>query len=130
MKIPPKHVIAGGTLKLKRGTAEAIQAELAAARGRRQGKQPLDRPSAGCVFKNPSADKPAGALIDRLGLKGTAIGDAQVSEVHANFIINRGNAKASDVLELIRIIRESVREQEGIELELEIRVFGEEAAHD
>jgi UDP-N-acetylmuramate dehydrogenase len=130
MKIPPNHVITGGTLSLKRGTSESIQAELAAARARRQGKQPWDKPSAGCVFKNPSPEKPAGALIDRLGLKGTTIGDAQVSEVHANFIINRGNATASDVMEVIRLIRKRVLEAEELKLELEIRVFGEEAARD
>ncbi len=69
MKIPRKHVITGGTLKLRRGIPESIQAELAAARARRQGKQPWDKPSAGCVFKNPSPSKPAGAIIDGLGLK-------------------------------------------------------------
>jgi UDP-N-acetylmuramate dehydrogenase len=130
MAIPPKHVIAGGTLRLKRGAPDAIQEQLAAARARRQGKQPWDKPSAGCVFKNPSPDKHAGALIDRLGLKGMTIGDAQVSEVHANFIINRGSATASDVLELIRLVRGRVREEEGLELELEIHVFDEEAARD
>ncbi len=82
------------------------------------------------MFKNPSTDNPAGAIIDRLGFKGRAVGDAQVSEVHANFIVNRGNARAADVLELIEIVRSTVKEKEHIELELEIRVLGEEASHD
>jgi UDP-N-acetylmuramate dehydrogenase len=85
----------------------------------------LSRPSAGCIFKNPTADKPAGAVIDRLGLKGAAVGDAQVSEIHANFIINRGRATCADVLELVQKIREQVRAVEKIDLELEIRVIGE-----
>jgi UDP-N-acetylmuramate dehydrogenase len=128
MKIPRKHVITGGILKLKRGNPGSIQEELDAARARRQGKQPCNKPSAGCVFKNPgTGDEPAGKIIDQMGLKGTTVGDAQVSDVHANFIINRGNATASEVLELIRLIRDRVREQTGLDLELEIQIFGEVA---
>lgn len=130
MKIPSRHVITGGTLRLKRGTPEAIRAEIAAAKRRRERRQPVDKPSAGCIFRNPAPDKPAGLLIDGLGLKGMAVGGAQVSEVHANFIVNRGNATASDVLELIRLIRERVRQAENLELELEIRMFDEEVPYD
>lgn len=130
MHIPQKHVITAGTLKLKRGDLESIRQELETARSRRRGTQPWDKPSAGCVFKNPSGQEPAGALLDRLGLKGVTIGDAQVSEVHANFIINRGNASAADVLELIRLIRRLVREEAHLDLNLEIRVVGVEAARD
>lgn len=130
MTIPARHVITAGTLKLKRGDMASIKRELEAARSSRIGKQPLDKPSAGCVFKNPSPQEPAGALLDRLGFKGVTIGDAQVSEAHANFIINRGNASARDVLELVRLIRKRVKEEEDLDLELEIRVVAPEAAHD
>ncbi len=130
LKLPSSAVVAEATLKLAAADPEAIQTNLEAARARRRGQQPWDKPSAGCVFKNPSTDNPAGAIIDRLGFKGRTVGDAQVSEVHANFIINRGNARAADVLELIEIVRGTVKEKEHIELELEIRVLGEDASHD
>jgi UDP-N-acetylmuramate dehydrogenase len=125
MALPPEAVVVEGTLRLSRGEKGDIQAELEKARSRRRSSQPLSRPSAGCIFKNPTADKPAGAVIDRLGLKGAAVGDAQVSEIHANFIINRGRATCADVLELVQKIREQVRAVEKIDLELEIRVIGE-----
>jgi UDP-N-acetylmuramate dehydrogenase len=128
--LPPATVVAEATLNLSAANPEAILTNLEAARARRRGQQPWDKPSAGCVFKNPSTENPAGAIIDRLGFKGRAVGDAQVSEVHANFIINRGNARAADVLELIDLVRGTVKEKEHIELELEIRVLGEEASHD
>jgi UDP-N-acetylmuramate dehydrogenase len=130
LKLPPATVVVEATLELAAANPDVIGANLEAARARRRGQQPWDKPSAGCVFKNPSADNPAGAIVDRLGFKGRAVGDAQVSEVHANFIINRGNARAADVLELIEIVRSTVKEKEHIDLELEIRVLGEEASHD
>jgi UDP-N-acetylmuramate dehydrogenase len=76
--------------------------------------------SAGCVFKNPH-DVSAGRLLDQCGLKGLKLGDAEVSERHANFIINRGDAVAADVLRLIGIMKAAVRREFGIELELEVR---------
>lgn len=84
--------------------------------------QPLYEPSAGCVFKNPPGQS-AGALIDKAGLKGTTVGGAMVSEKHANFIINRGGATASDVLKLIDLIRERVSKIFNISLELEIEIW-------
>ena len=130
MQLPPATVVAAATLQLTAADPGTIQDHLEAARAKRRGQQPWDKPSAGCVFKNPSAENPAGAIIDRLGFKGRAVGDAQVSEIHANFIINRGNARAAEVLELIEIVRSTVKEKEHIDLELEIRVLGEEASHD
>jgi UDP-N-acetylmuramate dehydrogenase len=130
MQLPPATVVASATLQLPVVSATAIQDKLEAARAKRRGQQPWDKPSAGCVFKNPSAENPAGAIIDRLGFKGREVGDAQVSEVHANFIINRGNARAADVLELIDIVRSTVKEKEHIDLELEILVLGEDTSHD
>jgi UDP-N-acetylmuramate dehydrogenase len=130
MLLPHGAIVLEGTLRLGRADLRSTEAELDKARERRRSSQPWDWPSAGCIFKNPHTDNPAGALIDRLGFKGTQVGDAQVSEVHANFIINRGAATAADVLELIEKIKRRVRAEEGIELELEIRVMGEEGTHD
>jgi UDP-N-acetylenolpyruvoylglucosamine reductase len=81
-------------------------------------------PSAGCVFKNPAA-LPAGRLLDELGLKGTRVGGARVSEVHANFIVNDGTATARDVLDLIELIRRRARTARGLELETEVQIVGD-----
>ena len=85
--------------------------------------QPYKEKSAGCVFKNPSRELSAGALIDRCGLKGVSVGDAQVSEMHANFLINKGNATAAQMLALIKQIQTQVYEKTGIHLESEIRIL-------
>jgi UDP-N-acetylmuramate dehydrogenase len=90
-------------------------------------RQPSWQPSAGCFFKNPSDDKPAGRLIDEAGLKGLRVGDAQVSSRHANFIINRGNASAQQVLSLASHIKKKVKADCGIDLQPEVRIVGEEA---
>lgn len=86
----------------------------------RQKTQPYGDKSAGCVFRNPP-NQAAGALIEKSGLKGTGLGGAQVSTLHANFVINSGEASSKDVLELIRHIRTEVKQKTGIELESEIR---------
>jgi len=85
--------------------------------------QPLSLRSAGCVFKNPEGDQPAGMLIDRAGLKGTSVGGASVSEQHANFIINQETATYEDVMGLINLIKKTVYDKNGVELELEIEVW-------
>jgi len=82
-------------------------------------------PSAGCMFKNPAA-VPAGRLIDELGLKGTRIGGAVISDVHGNFIVNDGTATALDVLALVALIKERARNERGIELETEVEIVGED----
>lgn len=130
MSLPPGGTVVEGTLKLYREDENFITAELERSKARRRGKQPLDRSSAGCVFKNPSPDNPAGAIIDRLGFKSVCVGGAEVSPEHANFIVNRGAATAADVLELIERIRNKVFEKENVNLELEICVIGEGAVHD
>lgn len=89
--------------------------------------QPLAGRSAGCVFKNPPGQS-AGALIDRAGMKGASVGGATVSPEHANFIVAAPGASASDVLRLIRTVRRRVAERFGVELELEVEVWGEHAA--
>ncbi len=99
-----------------------IQASIAVYQSRRHASQPRD-PSAGCMFKNPPDDS-AGRLIDALGLKGERVGDAEVSAVHANFIVNRGRATAADVIALMRRVRERVKSARGIELEPEVLLYG------
>jgi UDP-N-acetylmuramate dehydrogenase len=90
---------------------------------RRKASTPWGEPSAGSVFVNPPGDA-AGRLIDAAGLKGLTVGGAQVSQRHANFIVNRGGATASDVLALIGKVRSEVLKQTGVELELEVKVLG------
>lgn len=90
---------------------------------RRKASQPLEYPSCGSVFKNPEGYS-AGALIDEVGLKGTLCGGAQISEKHANFIVNKHNASASDVRALIKIAQEKVKEHYGIELQPEVKFLG------
>ena len=89
---------------------------------RRRASQPLEYPSAGSVFKRPEGHF-AGQLIERCGLKGYRIGDAQVSEKHAGFIVNRGEATCAQVLELMEHIQKTVLDQTGVRLEPEIRVL-------
>lgn len=112
-------IIVSGTFALKKcQDARKRQVEITKYR---IATQPYGQPSAGCVFRNPSKEKTAGFLIESCGLKGKRVGDAEVSTVHANFIINRGKAKAQDVLELAELIRETVFHKTGMRLELEMR---------
>jgi len=116
--------IAIGAVLLVRTQEEsaAIRARLTAYQEKRQASQPRE-PSAGCVFKNPPGES-AGRIIDELGLKGLRIGDAEVSPVHGNFIINRGQATGSDVIALVRRVRDEVRSRRHIELEPEVLLYG------
>lgn len=91
---------------------------------KRKKSQPLGEKSAGCIFKNPPGNS-AGRMIEEVGLKGYCINDACISDIHANFIINKGNARAKDVLELIKLIKERVYEKKGVVLEEEIRFIPE-----
>ena len=94
--------------------------------GRRKDTQPLGLPSCGSVFRNPEGDF-AARLIEASGLKGCRIGDAEVSEKHANFIINRGEASARDVEDLINYVRQTVADNAGVELIHEVKIVGREA---
>jgi UDP-N-acetylmuramate dehydrogenase len=108
---------------LEPGSREKISLSLADHLKRRKTTQPLEYPSAGSVFKNPPDDY-AGRLIEAVGLKGKRIGGAMISPKHANYIVNLGSAKASDILSLLDLARQMVKAQMGIELEPEIRIMG------
>ncbi|MCL2324651.1 MAG: UDP-N-acetylmuramate dehydrogenase [Actinomycetia bacterium] len=115
--------IVDGRLRLRPDDAQQIASRIEGALTRRKASQPLFSPSAGSVFKNPEGAS-AGKLIEAVGMKGAVRGDAQVSELHANFIINRGSARASDVAGLIAEVRDKVDSKYGIELKPEIRFLG------
>jgi UDP-N-acetylmuramate--L-alanine ligase/UDP-N-acetylenolpyruvoylglucosamine reductase len=117
------HIALGAVLKGQPAPAEAIRERMTKFSEKRWESQPA-APSAGCIFKNPKTI-PAGRLIDELGLKGTRVGGAVVSDVHGNFIVNDGNATARDVLGLIDVIKERARAARGIELETEVEILGE-----
>lgn len=102
---------------------EQIEARMAAYSDKRWSSQPK-APSAGCMFKNP-ATIPAGKLIDELGLKGTKIGGARISQEHGNFLVNDGGATAKEVLELIEFLRARAISQRGIDLHTEVEIIGE-----
>lgn len=112
------------TLLLKEGDKEKIESVIKKYTKIRKSKQPVDKLSAGSIFKNPTGYH-AGELIEKVGAKGLSKGEAMVSNKHANFIINKGGAKARDVLYLIEEIEKRVKENFGIELEREIEILGE-----
>jgi UDP-N-acetylmuramate dehydrogenase len=116
--------VVGAWLKLKPAVREKIETVVKEYLRHRKETQPLALPSAGCVFKNPGRDS-AGRLIEAVGLKGARVGDAQVSEKHANFVVNLGHARAADVIELIKKVGRAVEEQTGITLELELKIVGQ-----
>lgn len=117
-----KGFIVRAAFNLEKKTKKNILADKEDIISKRFERHPYDYPSLGSTFKNPKG-KFAGQLIEECGLKGLQIGEAQISEKHANFIINKGNAVFDDVIELIRIVKETVKKQKGIELELEIKVI-------
>ena len=121
--IKPDEFVLQARFELKEEDPEIIQEKRNKASKGRKTHQPLRFRSAGSVFKNPE-ENAAGYLIDQAGLKGTKIGDAEISPHHANFFVNHGKAKASDITELIRIARKSVFEKFGIKLELEVKTIG------
>jgi len=117
-------IITGALFGFEKRDKRQIMEEIERIKRKRMEKQPLEFASAGSVFKNPS-NSSAGEIIDRLGMKGMRIGDAELSTKHANFIINRGNATSNDVKSIVEKIKEKVRKEEGIELELEVEFVEE-----
>ena len=122
-ELGPREIILGADFNLAAGDSREISALIHKYLKHRRTTQPVSLPSAGSVFKNPPGNF-AGKLIEEVGFKGMRNGDAQVSELHANFIVNRGRAKASQVKELIELIKDKVRKEKGVNLELEIEMVG------
>ena len=116
------YVILGAVFRLERGEKSDIAAKMKELNARRREKQPLDLPSAGSAFKRPEGHY-AAALIEQCGLKGTAVGGAQVSEKHAGFIVNTGTATSADLEALLTLVSDTVKERTGIELQREIILF-------
>ncbi len=117
--------ILGGKFSLRIGTRQAIRSKMDEFLQKRIANQPLHLPSAGSVFKNPSRVA-AGQLVEEVGLKGTRLRDAQISDKHANFIVNLGKARARDILTLAEWAKEKVFQEKGVKLEMEIQVIGED----
>lgn len=117
------YIITEAEFGLKPGSREKIQEKMTDFSKRRMEKQPLEFPSAGSTFKRPEGNY-AGALIEAAGLKGKGVGDACVSEKHAGFVINRGNATAQDVYATINLVTKTVKNNSGIVLEPEVRIIG------
>ena len=122
----PKNgwIVLGAVLQLKKGDQEQILARMEELKEQRIIKQPLDLPSAGSTFKRPEGYF-AGKLIMDAGLRGFTVGGAQVSEKHCGFVVNRGNATAADVWELICEVKRRVKEMTGVELEPEVKLLGD-----
>ena len=114
-----EYIILSVTCELKSGNSDDIKAKMDELMQKRVDKQPLDKPSAGSVFKRPEGAF-AAALIEECGLKGRSVGGAQVSTKHSGFIVNTGGATCKDVLDLVDIIKNEVKEKTGFELQREI----------
>lgn len=115
-------VILSVRVKLEKGDREEIRAKMAELMSRRRASQPLELPSAGSTFKRPKTGY-AAAMIEAAGLKGLRVGDAQVSEKHAGFVVNRGRATCKDVLELMVQVQDRVEQDTGVRLEPEVRIL-------
>lgn len=121
-----KYIILSTKLKLKKGIYKEIKEKMDEYANWRKEHQPIEYPSAGSTFKR-GTDFITAKLIDECGLKGYSIGDAEVSIKHAGFVINKGNAKAKEVIDLIEYIKEKVADKFGKEIELEVQIIGEDA---
>lgn len=115
-------VILSVRVKLEKGDREEIRAKMAELMTRRRTSQPLELPSAGSTFKRPATGY-AAAMIEAAGLKGLRVGDAQVSEKHAGFVVNRGRATCKDVLRLMEQVQDRVEQDTGVRLEPEVRIL-------
>ena len=118
-------IILGGKIKLEKGNKEEIKRKIEEYSKTRKEKQPLNMPNAGSIFKRGEGFITA-QLIDKCGLKGYQIGDAQISTLHAGFIVNKGNATAKDILKLIEFTQDKVKEKFNVNIEPEIKILGED----
>jgi len=124
LELPARALVLAGRFALEPDQPAAIRERMREYMERRRATQPVNEPSCGSVFKNPPGDK-AGRLIEAAGLKGAEAGGARISTLHANFIVNRGDASAADVLELIERARDEVQRRFGVALEREVHLLGE-----
>lgn len=124
-EIPKGSIITRAHMRFEKKSVEEIKERIKEFRERRKASSPISFPNAGSIFRNPEG-KVAGKLIEEAGLKGERVGGAQISEVHANYIVNTGGAKAKDVLALMALIRDRLYSAKGIVLEPEIKVIGED----
>jgi UDP-N-acetylmuramate dehydrogenase len=123
--LAPGSILTRARLAVEASTRNAVQDEIDRLMTHRQSTQPIDIPSCGSVFRNPPGDF-AGRLIEAAGQKGQREGEAEISTLHANFIVNHGGATAQDVLVLIERARSAVEASSGIQLETEVKIVGEE----
>ena len=121
---PSEEWFVEATFRLPRGDTQSSRRIIKGLLQKRLATQPLERPNAGSVFRNPPNEY-AARLVEACGLKGRAIGGAQISTKHANFIINTGSARAADIEQLIELVERSVKEKFGVDLEREVRIVGE-----
>ena len=119
------YTVLSAVFKLEKGQVKTIKELIEDLTNKRESKQPLEYPSAGSTFKRPTGYF-AGKLIQDAGLKGYSIGGAAVSEKHSGFVINKGNATAKDITDLIKHIQDEVKKQFGVDLHPEVRIIGEE----
>jgi UDP-N-acetylmuramate dehydrogenase len=121
--LPQGALVLSATFALEKAESESVKARMREMRQQRSSTQPLALPNCGSVFKNPPGDF-AARLIESVGLKGKHIGKANISDVHANFIVNNGGASCEDVLTLIRLAKAEVKQHHHIDLEPEVRFVG------
>jgi UDP-N-acetylmuramate dehydrogenase len=124
LDLPPFWIVLKGRFQLRKGKREEILERVRSYSEMRKRMQPLDYPSAGSIFKNPK-EGPAGKWIEEAGLKGCRMGQAMISERHANFIINLGKATAEEIINLMEMVERKVYEEKRISLEREVRVVGD-----
>lgn len=122
---PKNEWFVSAVLKFEKGNGEEAAERVRQLLDQRNQTQPIGKPSCGSVFRNPEGDY-AARLIEATGLKGKKIGGAEVSEKHANFIINTGNATAKDIEDLILFVQQQVKEKQGVELQTEVKIVGEQ----
>jgi UDP-N-acetylmuramate dehydrogenase len=125
LRIPRSEVVLRVTLRLPPAEPEKVGEKIGFFQKRRHETQPLDQPNMGSVFKNPPK-RFAAQLIEELGLKGVRVGGARISEKHSNWIVNEGGATARDVIALIGLVKDKVKESAGIRLETEVKIVGED----
>mgnify|MGYP000843462754 CR=1 FL=1 len=121
--LPRDEIVLEATLGLAPGTKDEIRTKMERSLTRRRRTQPLGIPSCGSVFRNPP-DRSVGAMIEECGLKGFSVGGAEVSDVHANFIVNKGTATAADVAAVIQHVHGKIKETYGVELRPEVKFLG------